>query len=401
MFADEILDQCRDLGALFLLPDSKISEAGLAAVRRRCPGARCVELGRQVSRAQLLELLRVCGRTKRLDVCLVDARLTDAGLRELAALCSDVEALFTNLSSGHELLRLLFPGAICVSIGAEITFEERDQVCAAYKELEARQNGIRQLALSDGVKLCGDHEAVAVRNTARQAFVDATRRLSEVMADGSHMAIRAARSQPGSADYDGWVRLGDQLKFLEAYAEECARMIAQSEPKPSKAALQKLHEKEDTLRGEARACRARLELAEQEAASPSPRRVSDGAELQRTSTTPEQQAARAALLARPMQDWSEEQVQEWIGVIGLPAEQVELVQRVLADEETDGDELQNMRERWLVRRLQRAGATDAAGLAKQTMALHEMAQGAAPAEDRLMAAKTALDTTRAELRQTT
>eukprot|EP01047_Picozoa_sp_COSAG01_P039368 COSAG01_NODE_3249_length_6355_cov_4.524137_1_plen_798_part_00 len=57
--------------------------------------------------------------------------------------------------------------------------------------------------------------------------------------------------------------------------------------------------------------------------------------------------------------------------------------------------------RVLERLLRRAKADNPGTLAKQTMALHEMAQGAAPAEDKLMATKTALDTTRAELRQTT
>ena len=52
----------------------------------------------------------------------------------------------------------------------------------------------------------------------------------------------------------------------------------------------------------------RLRLAESEAASSSPRSGADSHGAASVAVTPEQHQARAALLATPMQDWSEEQV---------------------------------------------------------------------------------------------
>ena len=39
----------------------------------------------------------------------------------------------------------------------------------------------------------------------------------------------------------------------------------------------------------------------------------------RAQLTPEQQQIRKALLQRPLEKWSEEHVQDWVGVIGLSA----------------------------------------------------------------------------------
>jgi hypothetical protein len=100
--AGEIAALCPDLSALFLCPDSHVSESGLAALRRRCPRARWGVLGRQLSRTQLLGLLHGCGQNKLLclDKGSVNTHLTDEGLMELAALLSaDVEGVFTIPSS--------------------------------------------------------------------------------------------------------------------------------------------------------------------------------------------------------------------------------------------------------------------------------------------------------------
>eukprot|EP01046_Picozoa_sp_COSAG06_P050218 COSAG06_NODE_7903_length_2337_cov_1.551832_1_plen_44_part_10 len=39
---------------------------------------------------------------------------------------------------------------------------------------------------------------------------------------------------------------------------------------------------------------------------------------------------RGALVAQPMSEWSEQQVQEWITLIGLAADEMELVRKALA-----------------------------------------------------------------------
>ena len=79
------------------------------------------------------------------------------------------------------------------------------------------------------------------------------------------------------------------------------------------------------------------------------------------------------LLERGMKEWSEAQVQEWIGVIGLGPEQTEIVRRVLAD--MVGEELEELGKNTLKNKLEKAGADDAVGLAKQTHELHQAALG--------------------------
>jgi hypothetical protein len=418
-----------DVEAIFSHFASTIAVDVLQQVKAICPSCRCAILGRELTGQMYSQLEQQFKATGMLDLTVAGCEgISDAGLAELVHIpgaCSGLEAICVPESGSHifvtatglDALCTACPAAHVVTVSADaVSFALQTAAIDAKAELERQQEALRQsflqasgAALTEtgpqqepepalpGTEPTQVSSAVTARNAARQVFVDASNALSRAMAESGPLA--AAQALVAHAAL--WQDARSIEQQLSLGAAECAHMIAQSEPERSTAALQELHEKEEVLRGKAQACFHRLRLAEQEAASPSPRRVSDGAELQRTSTTPEQQAARAALLARPMQDWSEEQVQEWISVIGLPVEQVELVQRVLADEETDGDELQNMRERWLFRKLQKAGATDAAGLAKQTMALHEGAQGAAPAEDKLMAAQAALDTTRAELRQTT
>jgi hypothetical protein len=417
----EIAQHCPELEAIFTERNQSIFDIR-TAIKAKCPSCRCAILGQEITAQMYSQLEQQFKATGMLDLTVAGCEgISDTGLAELVLIpgaCSGLESICVKASgsritaAGLEELQGTCPKAHVVMVSADaVSFDVQKAAIDAKAELERHKEALRQSVLGAsgaaiGYKSSQEPEpepdleeecTVHACEVARQKFVDASNALSRAMAESGPLA--AAQAVVAHAAL--WQDARSIEQQLSLGAAECAHMIAQSEPERSTAALQELHEKEEVLRGKAQACFHRLRLAEQEAASPSPRRVSDGAELQRTSTTPEQQAARAALLARPMQDWSEEQVQEWISVIGLPVEQVELVQRVLADEETDGDELQNMRERWLFRKLQKAGATDAAGLAKQTMALHEGAQGAAPAEDKLMAAQAALDTTRAELRQTT
>ena len=108
------------------------------------------------------------------------------------------------------------------------------------------------------------------------------------------------------------------------------------------------------------------------------------------------------MLEQPIGDWSEEQVQGWIALIGLPAEHVQTVQQALADDDTDGEDLEVMTEDYrssgrvkvLQKVLKRAGVEDAATIAKLTMQLHDAALGDAPSEDKLSAAEEALTAAR-------
>ena len=115
---------------------------------------------------------------------------------------------------------------------------------------------------------------------------------------------------------------------------------------------------------------------------------------------------RRALVAQPMSGWSEQQVQEWITLIGLAADEMELVQKALAEDDADGEDLQVMTAAFedsgtakpLQKLLKRAGAEDPAALAKQTMQLHSAALGESPAEGKLSAAEDALVAARKALR---
>ena len=192
-----------------------------------------------------------------------------------------------------------------------------------------------------------------------------------------------------------WCRAEAEAQHLAALATECQRVIDAAEPTRSMDALQALKHRGEELRQEVEKCRAlivplRIEMT-------SPKKRVGGEDLVRTQTAPEMRQARAALLAQPMEEWSEAQVQEWIALIGLPAEQVEVVQRALAAYDMVGEDLEGLKKNRLFRQLKKAGADDPAALAEQTMKLHETAQGGAGAESKLAAEQARLDETRQAL----
>jgi serine/threonine protein kinase len=168
-----------------------------------------------------------------------------------------------------------------------------------------------------------------------------------------------------------------------------------AEPKRSIEALQTLQDNSISLRREVDACQARIVLLEGKVAS-SPR-PEGGEELRRMHST-EQQEAMQVLLAQPVAQWSEAQVQQWIGLIGLPAERVQLVQHALAEGDLDGEELDDLKQKRLCKLLQKVGAEDAAGLATLTLNLHVAAQGEVRFEGKLNVAKEQLVEARKALR---
>ena len=117
---------------------------------------------------------------------------------------------------------------------------------------------------------------------------------------------------------------------------------------------------------------------------------------------PSTRNARTTMLEKPIKDWSEEQVQAWITLIGLPEEHVPTVQQALSDDATDGEDLDVMTEDYrtsgrvkvLQKVLRRAGIEDAAKIAELTMQLHDAALGDAPSEDKRIAAEQALTAAR-------
>jgi serine/threonine protein kinase len=161
-------------------------------------------------------------------------------------------------------------------------------------------------------------------------------------------------------------------------------------------ALQVLQESRPGLRRKVDTASAQIVLLKDEVAS-SPRGA--GQDLRWMRSTAEQREAKNALLAQPMDGWSEAHVQEWVALIGLPSEQVEIVQRALAKENFEGGDLEEMGKRQLQKMLQKAGADDAPNLAEQTLELHEAARDEAGPEGKLAAAEEQLFQARQALRQ--
>ena len=57
---------------------------------------------------------------------------------------------------------------------------------------------------------------------------------------------------------------------------------------------------------------------------------------------PRNSDARRILIAKPVQEWSEEQVQEWVGLIGLAADDAEVVRNAMSADEVDGEDLKQV-----------------------------------------------------------
>jgi hypothetical protein len=304
-------------------------------------------------------------------------------------------------------LQAAYPATHFVTVSAHaVSFAAKSAALDAKAELDRQQGALRQSVKSAAKPPAVGPSALTARDEARQEFVAGAAALSRAMAKDGPLA----GWQAGPIYADAWRRAQSTERQLALFAAQCQQLAAQSEPGRSTTALQELQERNESLRREVKMAHLdcdRLRLAESEAASPSPRFGVDSTSLPSVSVTPEQHDARAALLARPIQDWTEEQVQEWIGVIGLPADSAEVVQSALAADETDGEDLKDMaivyQESGSAKRLQKllkkAGGGEPASLAKQTMALHATVHDAAPSEDKSVMAQTALDTARAELRR--
>eukprot|EP01047_Picozoa_sp_COSAG01_P018352 COSAG01_NODE_991_length_12286_cov_4.629605_19_plen_145_part_00 len=86
-------------------------------------------------------------------------------------------------------------------------------------------------------------------------------------------------------------------------------------------------------------------------------------------------------------------------MLGLPAASAAIVQTVLGKYAYNGEDLQDLNEKRLQRLLDKESVPNAAALAQQTLALHQAALGAAPAESKLATARGAAEAARAALRR--
>ena len=403
---------CPDIMAVFMPTGTRVTHAGLDEFRRQSPGVCCLSLGVEVERMSLLLALRGATATQTLDLTgEAYGHMSNFGLRELVAICLPEgqlravifpERLKPRAEIGLAELQSLHLSAHFVQVGDEITLQVGTAAEEARSKLDALQEQLRSSTAAEPT-------ACEARDVARLEFIAAVEAFSaalHVVGDGSaffnHVATQAVsgyfRLPANDMELPKWQRVQAKAEQLAVFAAECKRIVEVAEPNRSAQALAELQDKHQRYRQLMKTSQARIDIAEGQASS-SPR-SRPALETTTTTTSPEQQQARVALLTQPIEDWSEAQVQQWISIIGLSPDRVELVQRALAENETDGEDLEDMKKKRLQKMLQKVhvDAEDAAELAEQTITLHEAALGEAPAQGKVAAAQSDLAEARKSLR---
>jgi hypothetical protein len=323
-------------------------------------------------------------------------RLTNAGLREVAAICQPwdglravvfPEKLKQRAGDGLTELLSLHPSAHFVCVGDDITLKVRTAAVEAKIRLDSLQEQLQSASMAELVPC-------AARDEARLAFVVAAEAYSAALAEGSALAGHVDwLSKQGAVSK--WRHAQAEAKQLALLAAECKWVVQASEPEQSTKKLAELQEKDRRNRQAMKTSQAYIDIAEGEVAA-SPR----ASELGEIQSTPAQRQARSVLLEPGMSSWSEEQVQEWIGLLGLSLDDTAAVQKALTADNTDGEDLEGYStETHWTRRLKKSGVENAAELAEQTMALHTAALGETPAQRNLLAAQEEFARARKALRE--
>jgi hypothetical protein len=260
-----------------------------------------------------------------------------------------------------------------------------------------------------------DQTAHDNRDAARQRFIGAAEDYAAAFATGSALAdyLASCTEDPAEtpaelrgqlenlpvadgcvSDVQKWLHVQAEADQLAVLAAECKRVVEASEPGRSEDILIELQAKDQTYHQELKTCQARIDIAEGEA-SASPQQARTAAQ-----TTPEQQQARNTLLEYGISHWSEEQVQQWIGLLGLLPDDTTAVQVALADDHIEGADLEELTLRQWTRLLRRAdlGSDRAGELAETSLALHHATLGGAVAQDKLAVAQAGLVKIRDALR---
>lgn len=371
---------------------TQITHVGLDSFRYANPRVQILALGSQVLRSDLISLLHKFLRTCQLDFTTAAfQQVTDTGLRELFQVCPGLTQrlrvlYFTPNINKHASTALAeiqscCPSAHFVQIGDTIETSALATAVAAKTTLTTLQHGLRHAANADSV----DPVAVQMRNTARTEFIAAAEAFSSVL-------VNLFIDRP-SSESDAWHCIQTQAQQLGGLAVECKRVVEAAEPERSMDALRVLKVTSVEMREQVEKYRAQIVPLRIDLKSATSR------PLDSTTASPEVLQARAVLLALPMVQWTEVQVQGWVGMIGLPAEQVEIVQRALTDDEIDGEDLEGLKPRRLSKLLRKAGADDPDALAQQTLKLHTLALGETMAQSRLATAEAELVVARRALRK--
>eukprot|EP01044_Picomonas_judraskeda_P009411 COSAG03_NODE_1145_length_4725_cov_2.878513_1_plen_314_part_00 len=107
------------------------------------------------------------------------------------------------------------------------------------------------------------------------------------------------------------------------------------------------------------------------------------------------------LLEHGVSNWSEDQVQDWIGLLGLTPEDRVAVQKALAANDTDGEDLGELTQKQWTKVLKKSGVDSdkSAALSEKAFALHQGALGGAIAQSKLLVAQAELAAARKALRE--
>ena len=185
---------------------------------------------------------------------------------------------------------------LVVDLSGEVSTPLRTVATKAQSTLDSLQEGLRAPPAQAATP------SLDARDAARVVLIEASEALSAALAEdwASHF--------PEITGLDAWSRFHAEAHQLAIWAAECKRVVDAAEPKRSMDALQVLQESRSGLRRKVDTASAQIVLLKDEVAS-SPRGA--GQDLRRMRSTAEQREAKNALLAQPMEGWTEAQVQEW------------------------------------------------------------------------------------------
>ena len=206
---------------------------------------------------------------------------------------------------------------------------------------------------------------------------------AELIAAAQAEGTRAS-SPTYEAEHAGWRDVYQLMGCLQIAATACVRIESADEPTTAEAEYTRLQKIDDDMRKKLEYDKldiAKLTLSvgdEEFELEPEPDAQPAQAQLPAAV-----QQARDELQAVPMEQWSEEQVIAWAGMLGLPPASVAAAQEALGNGEIDGEELQLLLPKRFVKllnKVQSLGAVDAASLADQVLEQRNTLQASASSE---------------------
>lgn len=338
--------------------NAKMTEAAMLELRGQCGGQlKCVLLGREIGLEAHQTLLRQASENYLDFTSQAFEGVTDAGLREVFAICPKPEKLravfFTvqlrekapisrhlhlQESARPNLGPHLAPAAHFVTVGDEIEMWVRTAAVAAKDALDGLQKQLRSDPAADAA-------VRERRDAARVAFIAAVGKLFEALAPGSAIADHigglseadtATQAEPepepepeGDAAPEpqiesrtepaAWCRAQAQAQQLRKLVAECQRVIDAREPAASMKVLKALQEESNVCRRAVNARRRDHESATDRLAAAEESTTSCCASPRQAVGRRKVPAAKVALAAakRALRDNSKEtkvQVQELVSL---------------------------------------------------------------------------------------